>query len=217
MSELSDAGLVPMLRLDLMTLRPMARLVGIGSAMSLALAAFGGSGMGLGFVAMLATLLTTNLISDNQVNPLDRLYCALPLSRRTVVRSHYLMIAALAVLSVPLMLLACLAARLTGQGSFQNDAALAPTTGIVLIFLLALLVPAVVRFGSQKATFALFGAIMAFSALLMALERTLDLRPAAVWILTHVALVDAIAILPAAGLLALSYLVSLRIYVAQDH
>ena len=171
---------------------------------------------------MTALAASTSLVSQDENYRLSRLYGTLPVSRRAVITSHYLL-----GLGLQLATLGCALATVAGVGLWQRSdpylgvlAAVGAFSLAILIF--AIQVPLQLRFGSQRGSLLLLGVLFATG---LAIKLALDaLRPSPAsfesivsWVSVRSWVVLGIAVFIQLVCLAASWLIAVRIYERQDH
>ena len=214
-----NSKLAAMMRLDLAGLRPavgsLAILMTIAVVMGIG---FKQPAIGLPMLGVGFAVLPLQLFTADEAYGLRRLYGALPLRRNDVINSRYLLNVIFLVISIVLVYAMVLA---SGQAD-EPGMLLAPIwMGIVLVLFPAMQVPMAVKFGSRKAMWAIvvpYAILMAIGYLAMSQPRAKDaLLDALAWASTHPVGITAIGVAVAIALLATSWVISQRIYAAQDH
>lgn len=215
-------GLAPMLKLDALKVRSLWVLLLILLGLGVTLAAASGFSASLPLFVMTALAASTSMVSQDENYRLSRLYGTLPVSRRAVITSHYLL-----GLGLQLATLGCALATVTGVGLWQRSdpylgvlAAVGAFSLAILIF--AIQVPLQLRFGSQRGSLLLLGVLFATG---LAIKLALDaLRPSPAsfesivsWVSGRSWALLGIAVSIQLVCLAASWLIAVRIYERQDH
>lgn len=216
---MSERALVPMIRLDLLSVVATGRtwLIFLAVVAGVSLAA--GAEMAMPMAAAGGMLLALTLFTMDETYGLRALYGGLPLRRRTVIVGHYAVMALLVVATTLYgFAAAILAARLRGTESASLVLGLAPTIGVQLL-LAGLFAPMYLAFGARKGAAVLMTAMMALFGVVMLAQDLPGVRrvgpllaglAAGPWL--HI-------VMPAVGLVAFvaSCLVSIGVYERQDH
>lgn len=213
------SGLMSMLRLDLIGLRPMATsmaiLMGIAVVMGVGFdqPAIGAPMIGVGFA-----ILPMNAFTADQMYKMNALYGSLPMRRRDVVNARYLLIWIM--LSVAVVLLYAMIA-VSGAGSEPGMWLMPIWMGIALSLLPSVQIPVGIKFGPQTGTWAVmipFVVIMAGAFVISQVDGVVArLGQVLAWVNAHPAQVTATGALVAVVVMAASWVASQRIYAAQDH
>lgn len=213
------SALAPMVRMDLLNLRQQRRFVGIFLAIAVVSTWASGSQQGLVTVMVFALMLPLNLLQIDQNARLPMLYGGLPLRRRTVIASHYvvaaMMLASTAVAGVALVGVDAV----TGRGAWTEGLGSVGGTVLFLTLALAIMLPLALRFGTQTASLILMAGTAVLILLVTAVPTVRDrLSGAAAWLAPlPPAWGVAMGAIVMVGALVASYLVSVRIYEGQDH
>ena len=214
-----NSKLAAMIRLDLTGLRPalgsMAILMTIALVMGIG---FKQPAVGLPMLGVGFAIVPLQLFNADEAYGLRRLYGALPLRRRDVINSRYLLNVSFLLIAVVLVYAMVLASGQAGEPGML----LAPIwMGISLSIFPAVQVPMAIKFGPTKAMWTIVVPV----ALLMVIGYVImsspgaqaALAPALTWAIANPAGITGIgALLAIIGLVA-SWLITQRIYAAQDH
>ena len=158
-----------------------------------------------------------SLFGTAETNKLTMLYGSLPVRRRTVMVSHYLVAAGMTTLAIVIgMLFAGVASVVRGEsaeGLLMSGVAVVGALFVVLSFM----IPLQVRFGAMTGSFVALAVTMVISGIVgfglgqEALAGLLaSLNAAGPWLVAGLVAVGLVG-------LAVSVLVSIRIYERQDH
>lgn len=211
------SDLAPMLRLDLHSLVAQRRMFAIFIVMSAVFAFAGGVTFSMPLLAVVGMMIGLTLFGTAETNKLTTLYGSLPVRRRTVMVSHYLVTVGVTTLAVVIGLaFAALAAVVRGEpieGLVLSGVALVGSLFVVL----SLMIPLQVRWGAVTGSFVALAVTLAISGVVgfglgqeALAELVASLGSGGSW---------AVLGLLALGLVGLvvSVLVCIRIYERQDH
>ncbi len=206
-----------MIALDLHTLRSLGWtavfLLGFGLLLALTGA---GPAAGASMIAVLCLTVGIQFFRQDDVARLNELYAGLPVARRTVIRSHYLVCSGAFVLGGAVLTLLALAVR----GS--EDASTALGACVVTAWLTGVYIPFVVWLG-KRAFLVLFlvvgvvGATIGFALGALSDGAAPGIVAAFTWVADHpwVTAAGVVTVLVVTWLV--SYACSARIYARQDH
>lgn len=214
------SDLAPMVRLDLLTLIASRRMLLVYVMLVCFFSFMGGWSFALPMIGVAGVVTCLNLFSIAEANNLRRLYGALPVRRRTVMTSHYLVTAGLTVVAIGVgLLVTAIAALMRGESLVELGVSGAATLGALLL-VLAFLVLAYVKWGTTMGAWLGLILVLVVSGgillsgdvigplLVDALGPTLvGLGSAVGWLLLALAVVAQVA----------SWWVAVRIYERQDH
>lgn len=211
------SDLAPMLRLDLHSLVAQRRMFAIFIVMSAVFAFAGGVTFSMPLLAVVGMMIGLTLFGTAETNKLTTLYGSLPVRRRTVMVSHYLVAAGMTTLAIVIgMLFAGVASVVRGEsaeGLLMSGVAVVGALFVVLSFM----IPLQVRFGAMTGSFVALAVTMVISGIVgfglgqEALAGLLaSLNAAGPWLVAGLVAVGLVG-------LAVSVLVSIRIYERQDH
>ena len=211
------SDLAPMVRLDLHSLVAQRRMFLIFVVMSAAFAFAGGVTFSMPLLAVVGMMIGLSLFGTAETNKLTMLYGSLPVRRRTVMVSHYLVAAGMTTLAIVIgMLFAGVASVVRGEsaeGLLMSGVAVVGALFVVLSFM----IPLQVRFGAMTGSFVALAVTMVISGIVgfglgqEALAGLLaSLNAAGPWLVAGLVAVGLVG-------LAVSVLVSIRIYERQDH
>ncbi|WP_296136771.1 ABC-2 transporter permease [uncultured Tessaracoccus sp.] len=206
-----------MIALDLHTLRSLGwtAVILIGFALVLALSG-AGSAAGASMIAVLCLTVGIQFFRQDEVARLNELYAGLPVSRRTVIRSHYLVCASAFVLGGACLTLLALAVR------GPEDASAALGTCVVTAWITGAYIPVVVWLG-KRAFLVLFlvvgvvGATLGFALGALSDDAAPRIVAAFTWLAEHPWETAAGVVTVLVVTWLVSYACTARIYARQDH
>ena len=211
------SDLIPMLKLDALTLVAQRRSVLLAVGMGVLLALWGGPILAVGLLGMLGYMTALNLFHADEAYRLKQLYGSLPVRRRTVMASHYVVAVALVTSAVALgLLVEPLRALLGGEptpGILESAGVLATA----LVGAVALVVPLVIRFGARTVSYVTLVAVAATSAAVIAVRDADIVRTSLAAVAALPAWRAWLALPTLAILLYSSSRLSTRLYARQDH
>lgn len=209
--------LLLMLRLDVETLSSTRRMLVVFIGLCCLFAAVGGASFALPLIAMAAVFTGLSLFGAVEANRLTLLYGSLPLRRRTVVVSHYVITVLMTLVAVGLGVAVTAVASLLRREPLTDLAASGVGVLGMLFLVLGILIPAYVRWGTKSGAWVALGLVLAVSAIAAFGQRL----PMVAEVVRSVAGLGNMAVwgvlVIGLAVLALSAIVSIRIYQRQDH
>lgn len=164
-------SLAPMVRLDIANLASYRRAA-LPILAALAFMAWsGGMSTAAVLLYLLGFLVAMNAFTMDDSHRLPMLYGALPVSRRTVITSHYLVGVGALLASVLLVVPTALVSQASGNGGFAQE--IAAGVGIVLgtSASAAVALPLVVRLGARAMAYVAIGLMVLGALVMMAVRR----------------------------------------------
>lgn len=216
------AGLIPMLRLDALKMSAQFPfLIGIIAAGTI-FNFYGGPQAALPLFMATGMILAANIISQDELYRLNGLYGTLPLSRRAVITSHYLVGIALQITCIILAVGAVTTANYWKGTEIQSEIVMTVVSMSLITAFFTLQVPLQIKFGSQRAPLLFIGIIflLAISGKIVWEAVQPDptlLETALSWIVDNRWMVVVAIIGILAVLLSVSWAVTVRLYERQDH
>lgn len=218
---MSDRTFVPMLRLDLRSLFATSKSWLLFLGVVLIVPLFAGAEMAVAMAAAGGLLTSMTLFALDETHRLKQLYGGLPVQRRTVIVSHYIVGALLILGFIGFGLLVGLGASVVRQQPLGDMGLAAAGTVGALFLVAAFTLPLYVRFGGRTAP------VVVLSGMMLIIGGGILLRDVAKWQPIVPQIAEALSgagawlvvALPLVGLasLAASCLVSIAIYRRQDH
>lgn len=213
------AGLGPMLRLDIANLATWRRSGPVIIVALLFLAWMGGLQMASIMLYIGWYLIAVNAFTMDDNHRLPLLYGGLPVTRRTVVTSHYLIaLAALAAAALLIVPAALISASRPEGGLFADEVGIGLGTLLGTSAALAVMIPLIVRFGSRALGYVALGIMAVFAFVALAVGPWIA-APAArltAWAAANPVLATAVAVVLLVAAWLASYLASVRLYAAKD-
>lgn len=213
-------GLVPMLRLDLANLASWRQA---GPIVLVALGFMtwsGGVPMASVMLYVGGFLLATNAFTMDGKYRLPLLYGGLPVTRRTVITAHHLLAIAAMLLAALLVIPCAVISQLALGSDLGAEIRLGVTTVLGTSVVLAILLPFIVRFGIVAMTYAALAMLAAAGAFGLFVRSGFShveaIATAGAWLSAHPGLAQLLLLAVVAATWAVSYLVSVRWYEAQD-
>lgn len=216
----NESALAPMLRLDVASLASWGRMAPLLVLATGVMAFTSGVQVAVLMLTVGSAFMALNPFTMDERYRLPLLYGGLPVSRRTVVTSHYVIaVGAFALASALVVPAALLSPFFFGLGVWDEVGAgwlmLAVASAVVALFL-----PLVVRFGVKSLAYAYvagLGLVAALITLARVLLRTnLPLDRLADWLAANTTAVMIASVVAVVGLWVASYLVSVRWFEAKD-
>ena len=216
------SNLPAMIRLDLTNAASgnLAKIYGLLTIMAVIFIPIDGPSLGITFIALAGYLAAINLVKLDESYSLANLYGTLPVTRRIVITSHYLvtglMIAVSGALGAAIFL--TVAATTGRSATLASDLSTIVVTIMCIAVLVMLQWPLVLKYGARRLASIVVLVVLGLVSLAAAVAPLVDLK----------GLVASVATLPgwvatsSSALLilctiAVSYHLSQRIYAAQDH
>lgn len=162
---------------------------------------------------MMLMMMAISSFSYDEYYKWDSYALLMPLKRKTVISSKYVMIILLAALSIAVsLLMSAVLSLMQGELDLLETLIRALSSTTIFLVIYSFVIPVVVYYGAEKGRYAYIGIIVCLVLIVLAINRIYPLTNIIVFLSAESGLL--MALLPLAGivLLYLSYLISLHLY-----